>query len=94
MSNEELVDKRLENIEKKIDKIMDIVSKTQLQEHRISELEKDNDRLNQVTLPELAQRITLLEHRAGNTALKIVCWIAAGVGTILLSFIAVKVGLK
>lgn len=84
--NEELVEKRLSDIEDKIDKIMDIVSQTQLQEYRIKALETQNKDVN--------TRLSVLEKQAGNVALKIVAFVGGGIGTILLGFIAVKVGLK
>ena len=70
--NEELVEKRLSDLEGKIDRVLEIVSQTQLQE----------------------SRLTMLEKQAGNMALKIVAFVGGGIGTLLLGFIAVKVGLK
>jgi len=92
--NEELVEKRLVDIEKKIDEIMKILSQTQIQEHRLKELEKDNDKIKDVTLPAIMDRLNKLENRAGSIAMKWLAWLAAAVGTILLGYIAVKVGLK
>lgn len=84
--NDELVEKRLSDIESKIDKLMCLVEQTHLQEYRISALESNYGKLH--------DRIHALEHKSGNLAVKILAWIAGGIGTILLSFIAVKVGLK
>jgi len=84
--NEELVEKRLSDLEGKIDKVIEIVSQTQLQEYRIKALE--------TLIKDVNTRLTMLEKQAGNMALKIVAFIGGGIGTILLGFIAVKVGLK
>lgn len=84
--NDELVEKRLSDIESKIDKLMSLMEQTHLQEYRISALETNYGKLH--------DRIHALEHKSGNLAVKILAWIAGGVGTILLSFIAIKVGLK
>ena len=92
--NEELVEKRLKDIETKLDEIMKLVSQTQLQEHRLKELEKSDEKLKDTTLPAIMDRISKLENRAGNMAMKIVSWIAAAVATLLLGYIAVKVGIK
>ena len=84
--NEELVNKRLSDIENKIDEIKGIVTQTQLQEYRIKALETLTKDVN--------VRLGVLEKQAGNVAIKAVSFVAAGIGTILLGFIAVKVGLK
>ena len=84
--NDELVEKRLSDIEKKLDKLMSLVEQTHLQEYRISALEENFGKLN--------DRINVLEHKGGTMATKILAWVAGGIGTILLSFIAFKVGLK
>ena len=86
LDKEELVEKRLTNIETKIDRLTEIMSQTQLQEYRINVLEKQ--------VKEMHDILTRLENAAGNTALKWLGIIGAGVVTILLSFIAVKLGLK
>lgn len=41
--NEELVEKRLSDLESKIDKVLEIVTQIQLQEYRIKSLEKEID---------------------------------------------------
>lgn len=69
--NEELVEKRLCDLEGKIDRVLEIVSQTQLQEYRIKALE--------TLIKDVNTRLTMLEKQ---------------VGTLLLGFIAVKVGLK
>ena len=84
--NDELVEKRLSDIESKIDKLTDIVSQTQLQEFRIKPLED--------VVKENTRKLTALEKQAGNTALKWLGIIGAGKITILLGFIAVKLGKK
>lgn len=84
--NEELVEKRLSDLEGKIDRVLEIVSQTQLQEYRIKALE--------TLIKDVNTRLTMLEKQAGNMALKIVAFVGGGIGTLLLGFIAVKVGLK
>lgn len=84
--NEELVEKRLSDLEGKIDRVLEIVSQTQLQEYRIKALE--------TLIKDVNTRLTMLEKQAGNVALKIVAFVGGGIGTLLLGFIAVKVGLK
>ena len=84
--NDEVTENRLGIIEKKIDKLTDLVTQTQLQEYRISVVEQD--------LKEIQETVIELDKRAGNTALKWLSMIATTIVTILLGFIAVKVGLK
>lgn len=84
--NEELVEKRLSDLEGKIDRVLEIVSQTQLQEYRIKALE--------TLIKDVNTRLSVLEKQAGNMALKIVAFVGGGIGTLLLGFIAVKVGLK
>lgn len=84
--NEELVEKRLSDIEGKIDKLTGLLEQTHLQEYRIGALEKQYGNLH--------DRIHALEHRAGNTAIKWIGIVGSGIATILLGYIAVKVGLK
>lgn len=86
MTSDELVEKRLSDIEDKIDRLTEIMSQTQLQEYRINVLEKQTKEMHDLLLK--------LENAAGNTALKWLGIIGAGVVTILLSFIAAKIGLK
>ena len=86
MENEEAFDKRLSTIETKIDKLTELVTQTQLQEYRISVVEQD--------LKDLQTDVIELDKRAGNTALKWIGIIGSAVITLLLGFIAVKVGLK
>ena len=84
--NEELVEKRLKDIESKLDKLMELVTQTQLQEYRISVAEK--------SVKDLSAKVTVLEKRNGETAIKWFTIIGGGIVTILLGFIAVKLGLK
>ena len=84
--NEELVEKRLCDLEGKIDRVLEIVSQTQLQEYRIKALE--------TLIKDVNTKLTMLEKQAGNMALKIVAFVGGGIGILLLGFIAVKVGLK
>ncbi len=84
--NEELVEKRLTDIEKKIDRLTEIMSQTQLQEYRIGVVEKQVQEMNAT--------LVNLEKAAGNTAMKWLGIIGGGIVTILLSFIAVRLGLK
>ena len=86
MMNEELVEKRLSDIEKKIDQIMEIINQTNLQEYRIKVLEKE--------IMTIKPEITKLQKSPGDVALKWLGIIGTGVVTILLSFIAVKIGLR
>lgn len=86
MMNEELVEKRLSDIEKKIDQIMEIINQTNLQEYRIKVLEKE--------IMTIKPEIIKLQKSPGDVALKWLGIIGAGVATILLSFIAAKIGLK
>jgi len=84
--NEELVEKRLTDIEKKIDQIMEIINQTNLQEYRIKVLEKE--------IITIKPEIIKLQKSPGDVALKWLGIIGAGVATILLSFIAAEIGLK
>lgn len=84
--NEELIENRLSTIEGKLDKLAQLMEQTHLQEYRIAALEQVSGKMQ--------DKIAGLERRSGNLAAKILMWIAGGIGTILLSFIAVKVGLK
>ena len=84
--NEELVEKRLKDIENKLDKLMELVTQTQLQEYRISVAEK--------SVKDLSAKVTVLEKRNGEAAIKWFTMIGGGIVTILLGYIAVKLGLK
>lgn len=84
--NEDVFEKRLSTIETKIDKLTELVTQTQLQEYRISVVEEG--------LKDLQDAVIEIDKRAGNTALKWIGIIGTTLVTILLGFIAVKVGLK
>ena len=86
MGEEDVFDKRLSTIEAKIDKLTELVTQTQLQEYRITVIED--------SVKELKDTVIELDKRAGNTALKWIGIIGGGIVTILLGFIAFKVGLK
>lgn len=86
MEQDENVEKRLGAIEKKIDKLADLITQTQLQEYRLSVVEKK--------LAETAEKVTKLDKRSGDVAVKWLGVIATGIMTVLVSYIAVKVGLK
>ena len=83
---EELIEKRLSDIENKLDKMSAILEQTHLQEYRINALEQQYGKLH--------DRIHALEHKSGSMAMKILAWLAGGIGTLLLGYIAFKVGLK
>lgn len=80
------IENRLGTIEKKIDKLADLITQTQLQEYRISVVEK-----NQAAT---AEKVLKLDKRNGDTAIRWLGVIVSGIMTVLISYIAVKVGLK
>lgn len=79
-------EKRLKTIEGKIDKLTDLITQTQLQEYRLKQAEG--------TLEHIVKRIEVLEKSTGEKAMKIIATVGGGIVTILLSYIAVKVGVK
>jgi len=91
--NEELIENRLSTIEGKLDKLAQLMEQTHLQEYRIAALEDANGKLMD-KLSALDSRINMLEHKSGNLAMKVLAYIATGIGSILLGFIALRVGLK
>ena len=84
--NEETIDYRLTQIEKKLDTVTDLLLRTQAQEMRISTLEKQNVDLKDEINKMKAQK-------AKNTDRWLNPLISAGV-SILVAFIAIKIGLK
>lgn len=84
--NEELIEKRFNDIEEKIDKLTELLTQTQVQEFRLERVEKD--------LSDLQSRTLALEKSTGEKAVKIIGAIGGTIMTILLSFIAVKIGIK
>lgn len=79
-------EKRLKTIEGKIDKLTDLITQTQLQEYRLKQVEG--------TLEHIVKRVEVLEKSTGEKAMKIIATVGGGIVTILLSYIAVKVGVK
>ena len=86
MEQDKVLDNRLGTIEKKIDKLADLITQTQLQEYRLSVVEKK--------LAETARQVTKLDKRNGDTAIRWLGVIVSGIMTVLISYIAIKVGLK
>nr|DAF87679.1 MAG TPA: hemolysin XhlA [Myoviridae sp. cttph48] len=86
MEKDEELENRLGTIEKKIDKLADLITQTQLQEYRLSVVEKK--------LAETAEKVLKLDKRNGDTAIRWLGIIVSGIMTVLISYIAVKVGLK
>lgn len=80
------IDVRLEVIETKLDKLTELITTTQLQEYRIKKLESD--------VEWLVKASHNLDKRTGETALKWLGIIGGGIISILLGYIAIKVGLK
>ncbi|WP_443097219.1 hypothetical protein [Treponema succinifaciens] len=80
------LEKRLGTIEKKIDKLADLITQTQLQEYRLSVVEKKQE--------ETARQVMKLDKRNGDTAIRWLGVIVSGIMTVLISYIAIKVGLK
>ena len=80
------IDTRLEIIETKLDKLTELITTTQVQEYRIKKLESDVDWLVKVS--------HALDKRTGETALRWIGIIGGGIISILLGYIALKVGLK
>lgn len=86
MEQDKDLENRLGTIEKKIDKLADLITQTQLQEYRLSIVEK--------RLAETAEKVSKLDRRNGDAAVRWLGLIASGIMTVLISYIAVKVGLK
>ena len=62
MEQDKVLDNRLGTIEKKIDKLADLITQTQLQEYRLSVVEKK--------LAETERQVTKLDKRNGDTAIR------------------------
>lgn len=86
MEQDKVLDNRLGTIEKKIDKLADLITQTQLQEYRLSVVEKK--------LAETERQVMKLDKRNGDTAIRWLGVIVSGIMTVLISYIAIKVGLK
>lgn len=84
--NEETIDYRLTQIEKKLDTVTDLLLQTQAQEMRISTLEKQNLDLKDEIENIKTQKTKSIER-----------WLSPLISTvvsILVAYIAVKIGLK
>lgn len=86
MKKDKNLENRLGTIEKKIDKLTDLITQTQLQEYRLSVVEKKQ--------AETAEKVFKLDKRNGDTAIRWLGVIVSGIMTVLISYIAIKVGLK
>lgn len=86
MNEEDNVDARLTKIESKLDKIAELITQTQLQEYRLSVAEQD--------VKELKKEVSKIKAIPGNKAQMWVDTVTKFLITGVLSFIAVKVGLK
>lgn len=80
------LEKRLGTIEKKIDKLADLITQTQLQEYRLSVVEKKQE--------ETARQVMKLDKKNGDTAIRWLGVIVSGIMSVLIGYIAIKVGLK
>ena len=80
------INDRLSAKETKLDKLTELITTTQLQEFRIKKLESD--------VEWLVKASHNLDKRTGETALKWLGIIGGGIISILLGYIAIKVGLK
>lgn len=84
--NEETIDYRLTQIEKKLDTVTDLLLQTQAQELRISTLEKQNIDLKDEIEKMKSQKTKNIER-----------WLnplISAVVSVIVAFIAIKVGLK
>lgn len=86
MEQDKDLENRLGTIEKKIDKLADLITQTQLQEYRLSVVEKK--------LAETAGQVMRLDKRNGDTAIRWLGVIVSGIMSVLIGYIAIKVGLK
>ena len=86
MEQDKGLESRLVTIEKKIDKLADLITQTQLQEYRLSVVEKE--------LGKNTEKVLKLDKKSGDTAIRWLGVIASGITTVLISYIAIKVGLK
>lgn len=86
MEQDKNLENRLGTIEKKIDKLADLITQTQLQKYRLSVVENK--------LAETSRQVMKLDKKNGDTAIRWLGVIASGIMTVLISYIAIKVGLK
>lgn len=84
--NEETIEYRLTQIEKKLDTVTDLLLQTQAQEMRISTLEKQN-----IDLKDAIENIKTQKSKNIDRWLNPL--ISAGI-SILVAFVAIKIGLK
>ena len=84
--HEETIDFRLTQIEKKLDTVTDLLLQTQAQEMRISTLEKQNK--------DLKDEIDKMKEQKSKNIDRWLNPLIATVVSIIVAFIAVKVGLK
>lgn len=91
------IEKRLDRIDDKLDKVYELQIETAQQETRIGALEKAIDEMKSsfpAQIDEIKKQLENQSKAAGNRALKWWEYVGAGVITLLLGYIAVKIGLK
>lgn len=91
--NEETVLYRLDSIDKQLAELVELSKQTALQEVRIAQTEKDI-RMVQDDVAGIKNKISTLEKHNGDLALKWIGIIGSGVVSILLGYVAIKIGLK
>lgn len=91
--NEEMVIFRLDKIDQQLAELVEISKQTALQEIRIAQNEHAIVDLRE-DIGKIKQRMNVVEKHGGDVALKWVSAIGSGILTILLGFIAVRLGLK
>lgn len=84
--NEETIDYRLTQIEKKLDTVTDLLLQTQAQEMRISTLEKQNI--------DLKDEIEKMKTQKSKNIERWLNPLISAVVSILVAFVAIKIGLK
>ena len=84
--NEETIEYRLNNIEKKLDTVTDLLLQTQAQELRISTLEKQNI--------DLKDEINNIKTQKSKNIDRWLNPLISAVISILVAFVAIKIGLK
>ncbi|MBQ9238469.1 MAG: hypothetical protein IJ191_04030 [Treponema sp.] len=92
MDNETIV-YRLDKIDKQLSELVELSKQTALQEVRIAQVEKDTHNL-QNDISDVKLKVGALEKRGGDIALKWVGIIGGGIVSILLGYIAIRLGLK
>lgn len=91
--NEETVLYRLDSIDKQLAELVELSKQTALQEVRIAQTEKDI-RMVQDDVVGIKNKISTIEKRNGDLALKWIGIIGSGIVSILLGYVAIKIGLK